>query len=331
MAKRVRLALIGCGNNMRRSHIPRLKAIPGAELVAACDPFRANAEACIAEWGKPLNLYGDYKELLKREPLDGVLISTPHNQHFAQIRDALNAGVHVLVEKPLTISSAHSKALLALAKRKKRILHVSYQRHHMPVYRYVRDLLRSGKFGEVRGVVAFVTQGWGGKGKGNPKKIWRLDPKQSGGGMFMDTGSHLVAATLFLTGAQATEVSALVDFHGRFVDVNTAAAVRCKNGALLSLNTIGNAVRHDERLAIHTTAGSIVIHLHQWSVRSFLVNNEPTEPPKSYKPDTPDAAFVGWIQGKKGYEPPLYALEVARLTEAAYRSAERRRPVKTAR
>ncbi len=328
MAKRVRIGLIGCGGNMRGAHIPRIKDTPGGQLAALCDAFRPNAEQAIEKWGQPLPIYEDYRAMIRKADLDAVLISTPHNQHYAQIKAALDAGLHVLVEKPLTITSAHAKSLLALAKRKKLILHVSYQRHHAPVFRYVRDLLASGKFGEVRAVVAYVTQGWGGIGKGNPKRIWRLDPIQSGGGMFMDTGSHLVASTLFLTGLKAKEVSALVDFHGRLVDINTVAAVRCHNGALISLNTVGNAVRHDERLSIHTSAGTIVIHQHQWALKSVLINEEPLKLPASYKPQTPDSSFIGWIQGKAGYEPPMYALEVSRLTEAAYVSAKQKKPVK---
>ena len=148
----------------------------------------------------------------------------------------------------------------------------------------------------------------------------------------MDTGSHLVASTLWMTGLEPVAVSAYMDNAGKKVDINAVVNVRFKGGALGTLNTFGNAARHDERIAIHGSDGCIVFHLHQWRVAEVLLNDEPLKIPARIKEDSPDAAFFRAIRsGGKGYEPPHFALQVARLSEAAYRSVQEKRPVKVAR
>ena len=154
-------------------------------------------------------------------------------------------------------------------------------------------------------------------------------PELSGGGMFMDTGSHLVSSLLWITGLQPVEVSAFMDNRGKDVDIDAVVNARFANGALGSLNFIGSASRHDERLAIHGANGTLVFHLHQWGIREVLLNGEPLQVPKRVAEDTPDAALLRWIRnGGKGYERPDFAVEVAKFTEAAYKSAERGVPVR---
>ncbi|MEJ2130402.1 MAG: Gfo/Idh/MocA family oxidoreductase [Gammaproteobacteria bacterium] len=324
MAKKtIRLGLIGCGGNMRGAHLPRLQADGGAAVVAVADPVRAQAEGLMERLGEEVPYFDDYRKLLRQEGLDGVVISTPHDQHIAQVRAALNAGLHVLVEKPLTIDSRHSKALIELARRKRRLMVVAYQRHFLPEYVYARELVRQRKLGQIRGVVGYVTQNWGAIGS------WRMDSEQSGGGMFMDTGSHLVASSLWVTGMRPIEVSAYMDNARKPVDINAVVNVRFANGALGTLDTFGNSSRHDERLAIHGSKGVVVIRQHQWRVKSMLVNDEPAKIPARIRPDTPDAAFLRWLRnGGKGYERPDFALQVSRVSEAAYQSLAKRRPVR---
>ncbi len=321
--KRLRVGLIGCGGNMMHAHLPALDADGAVEILGVADPVRSAAESLMDRWGDDLPYYSDWRALLRDEALDAVLISTPHSDHYAQARRALECGLHVLVEKPLVIAPRHAKALLHLAGRRRRLLVVAYQRHWMAPYIYARELVRGGKLGRVRGVVGYVTQRWGRLADG-----WRLDPELSGGGMFMDTGSHLVASTLWVTGLRPRFVSAAMDNVGKRVDVNAVLQVRFQNGALGTLNTFGNAARHDERLAISGSEGSLVIRLHQWRVKSVLLNDEPAVLPRRIRQETPDAALLRWIRnGGQGYEKPAFALQVSRLTEAAYRSAARNAPV----
>ena len=324
--KRLSVALIGAGGNMRNAHVPRIAADGGVAIAAVADPVESHARRLMDRVGRDLPYYGNWRTMLKEIEVDAVLISTPHRDHYVQAKACLDSGRHVLVEKPLVVRPSHAKRLLALAAEQRLALVVAYQRHWMPHFVFARDLVQRGAVGEIRGVVAYVTQNWLGVGG------WRLDPEAAGGGMFMDTGSHLLASTLWVTGLQPNTVSASFDNAGRAVDINGGAIVRFASGALGTLTTTGDASRHDERLAISGSEGSLVLHLHQWRVRSMILNDEPVDLPKRIKPSTPDAAFFRWIRnGLRGYQPPDFALQVARLTEAAYRSAEDNRPVKVRR
>ena len=326
--KKIRLGLIGCGGNMRGAHVPHILADRDVELRCVADPAKAQAEALMERYGGEIPYYSDHRAMLRKEggSLDAIAISSPHSVHYDQARLALQKGLHVLVEKPLTTASRHSKALISLAAKQKRLLVVSYQRNYYAPHVYARELVQKGALGELRGVVSYVTQNWGGI------RGWRLDPELSGGGMFMDTGSHLVASTLWITGLQPVEVSAFVDNAGKKVDINAVVSVRFKGGAVGTLNTLGNASRHDERIAIHGSEGCLVFRLHQWRIQSVLLNDEPVTIPSRVKETSPDEAFYKWIRnGGKGYELPDFALQVARLSEAAYRSVDEKRPVRVAR
>ncbi len=322
--KKIRLGLIGCGGNMRNAHVPRLLEDGRVELVGLVDTAEEPARLLMEKWGREVPLYSDHKAMLKAGSLDGVLISSPHSLHYEQARACLRAGLHVLVEKPLTTTSRHAKSLLQTARKAQRLLVVSYQRNFYPQHTYVRELIHKGALGQIKGVVAYVTQRWGGRG-------WRGEPTLSGGGFFMDTGSHLVASTLWMTGLQPAEVHAFMDRRGQKVDIDAALNLRFANGALGSLHFTGSADRHDERLAIQGDAGCVVFHLHQWGIRDVLLNGEPLVVPKRIGEDSPDAAFLRWMRGGKGYEEADFALQVSRLTEAAYKSLDQKRAVRVAR
>ena len=326
MPKKIRLGLIGCGGNMRGAHVPRIQEDRYVSIGCVADPVEEQANQLMERYGKQVPYYADFEQMIRLEDLDAIFISSPHSMHYEQARLALNRELHVLVEKPLTISSRHTKALIALAEKKSRFLQVSYQRNYYAEHTYARELIRKGVIGELRGLVSYVTQNWGGI------RGWRLDPELAGGGMFMDTGSHLVASTLWMTGLEPMEVSAFMDNADKKVDINAVVNIKFKGGAVGTLNTFGNALVHDERIAIHGSKGCIVFHLHQWRVRDVLVNNEPMQIPARIRETSPDKAFFKWIRsGGKGYETPDFALQVARVSEAAYKSVEVRKPVKVAR
>lgn len=321
--KKIRLGLIGCGSIARGAHLPRIQADGHVVVVAASDPAEHQVAAFMERWGREVAYYADDREMLRREALDAILISSPHSLHYEHAHRALQDGLHVLVEKPMTPSSRRNGALLALARKKKRVLMVSYQRHFLASYLYVRELIQKGLLGDLRSVVAYITQDWQRVGG------WRLDPRHSGGGMFMDTGSHLVAAVLWMTQLIPVEVSAFVDQLKEGIDINTVLSVRFEGGSLGTLSTLGNAALHDEHVAIHGSRGGILFRQHQWEQRSVLLDDKPLDLPARIKETTPDAAFFRFIRnGGKGYTPPDFTVWVAALSEAAYRSASSKQSVK---
>lgn len=311
---------------MRGAHVPRIQEDRDVSILCVADPAEDQARQLMEKYGREVSYYADYRKMLKDEELDAIFISSPHSLHYDQARLALNHGLHVLVEKPLTISSRHTKGLIALSGKKGKFLQVSYQRNYYAEHTFARELIQKGKIGELRGVVSYVTQNWGGI------QGWRLDPEFSGGGMFMDTGSHLVASTLWMTGLEPVQVSAFMDNSDKKVDINAVVNIRFKGGAVGTLNTFGNALVHDERIAIHGSKGCIVFHLHQWKIRDVLLNGEPIRIPSRIRQTSPDEAFFKWIRnGGKGYEAPDFALQVARVSEAAYKSVQAGKSVRVAR
>ena len=321
--KRLSVVLLGAGGNMRNAHLPRILADGAVEIAAVADPIEAPARQLMEKAGRDVPYFANWRTMLEKTDADGALVSTPHRDHYAQAKACLDRGLHTLVEKPLVIRPGHAKRLLSLASEKERALVVAYQRHWMPHFVYARELVRQGAIGEIRGVVTYVTQHWIGAGG------WRLDPELAGGGMFMDTGSHLVASLLWVTGLRPQRVAAMFDNAGRNVDVNGGLVAHFAGDAVGTITTTGDASRHDERLAIAGSEGSLVLRLHQWQVQAMLLNDEPVEPPKRIALDTPDAALFRWMRnGLKRYETQDFALQVARLTDAAYRSAAEGKTVK---
>jgi predicted dehydrogenase len=325
--KKLRVAIIGCGGNMRNAHVPRLQKDGAVEIAAVADPVQSNADLLAEKWGAPLAHYQDYRLMLRQNQVDAVFISSPHSMHYEQTRYALQRGCHVLVEKPLTTSARHSRALMRLAAKEGLFLQVAYQRSYYAPHIYARQLVQQGRLGKIQGIAAYVTQHWG----GNPK-AWRRDPQLSGGGFFMDTGSHLVAAALRISGLEPAEVSAYLDNKDQRVDMNLVLSVRFREGALGNLSFFGGSAHHDESLAFHGDKGCLVFRLHKWQVRDVLLDGEPVQIPKRIKESDPDTALLGWIRnGGRGYEPPEYALQVASLSEAVYRSVQAKKPVKVSR
>src|SRR5213083_331863 len=125
MTDKARVAVIGTGWWSTYTHIPALQADPRAELVAVCDSnpdkLRAAAQAYRIE-----RLYSDVGAMLDQQALDGVVIATPHATHAAVAEACLARGLHVLVEKPMTLHASEAQALVALAQAQKRELILGY-------------------------------------------------------------------------------------------------------------------------------------------------------------------------------------------------------------
>ena len=321
--QKVRIGLIGCGGFMQYFHLPKVLGDPRVVLTAVADSDPGQTATLLAKAGLTLPAYTDYREMIRREQLDAVFICTPHSMHYGQVRTALLAGLHVLVQKPFTIRSDHARNLIALAEKNSRCIMVAYQRFYHAQAVYARELVAKGHIGEIRGVSCYITQNWAGV------KGWRADPALSGGGFMMDTGSHLISSMLAITGLRPVEVSAFTDNHGKRVDITSVVNVRFDNGARGTLDFFGNTKVHDECLAIQGSTGCIVLRGHEWEPKPLLVNDAAVTVPARVKTVSPDATFIGWIcNGGKGYTPPLIAVDTIKLTEAAYRSARDKKPIR---
>src|SRR5437879_2313589 len=124
---KIRVGLIGCGGNMR-GHIRRLTAIPEAEIVAIVEPAPANVQTAREQYSQlaAVPMFDTHAAMLAAVRPDAVEISTPHTLHAQQILDSLDAGCHVLCEKPMTCTTAEAKAVVERAEQTSKTVMVSY-------------------------------------------------------------------------------------------------------------------------------------------------------------------------------------------------------------
>jgi len=236
MSEPIRIGMIGCGGN-GRGHLRAFTGHPETEVVGMVDPAEAMLDR--ARQDNPaladVPAFADHRAMLKAVRPDAVAISTPHTQHTRQILDALAAGCHVLAEKPLTCSVAETKKVIAAAKARRRTVMVAFQRRWMAMRRFMRSFIRDKAFGRPLFVQAFNSQGWLWFTKGT----WRQDPALAGGGQLNDTGAHLVDMIFWTMPARPVEVSAMIDFRGTGVDIDSAVTFRFADGALGNLSVAG--------------------------------------------------------------------------------------------
>ena len=190
----LRVGIIGSGGIAQGAHIPAYQKVESVEVVAACDINEATARKAAQEFRIP-RVYTDYRKMLREEKLDVVSVCTPNAFHKAPAVAALQAGAHVHCEKPLAMNPAEGRAMIAAAKRARRLLNVGLQCRYSAEAQALKDFIRKGELGKVyfarvqalrrRGV-----PGWG--------VFIRKD--MSGGGPLIDIGVHMLDFALWLMG-----------------------------------------------------------------------------------------------------------------------------------
>ncbi len=194
MAKRLRIGIIGCGGIANGKHMPSLKAINRVDMVAFCDIIREKAEKAAAEYGTPdAKVYTDYKELLNDKTIDVVHVCTPNRSHADISIDALNAGKHVMCEKPMAKTAADARRMVEAAKKSGKKLTIGYQHRHKPESTYLKSVIERGDLGDIYYAKAFAI-----RRRGTPNWGVFLNEYEQGGGPLIDIGTHSLDLTLYL-------------------------------------------------------------------------------------------------------------------------------------
>ena len=234
----IKIGFIGCGSISYR-HLNALKNISDVKIVSAIEPNFENFKKFEETYGEKLNLYKDEEEMIKKEKLDGVVICSPHTFHFEQIKIALENGIDVLVEKPAVCSYQEAVEIRKLIEKTGKVVVVAYQRHYMPVINSAKKIIKE-RFGKIVFLSGFLSQHWLHLFKsGKDKRSWRLNPKFSGKGQLIDSGSHFIAEIFFLTGLTPDKVVSFIDFMGEKVDINSSFIVKFKEGAIGNFGVLG--------------------------------------------------------------------------------------------
>ena len=193
--KKLKIGIIGCGGIATGKHLPSLaKLSDKIEMVAFCDIIEEKAVDCAKRFGTPdAKVYTDYKELLKDESISVVHVLTPNRSHSFITVDALEAGKHVMCEKPMAINSAEAKKMLDAAERTGKKLTIGYQNRQRPDSLYMKTEADNGTFGDI-----YYARATALRRRGVPTWGVFIKEYEQGGGPLIDIGTHALDLTLWM-------------------------------------------------------------------------------------------------------------------------------------
>jgi predicted dehydrogenase len=341
MTSKVRIGVIGAGWWATDYHIPGLQAEPEAELVAVCDPHAGR----LAEAAQAYHLnktYTDYREMLDQEQLDGAVVVTPHATHYTIASDCLERGLHLLIEKPMTLAARDARDLVERAAAQQREIMIGYTTHYNAQTLQAREAITGGKIGQIQYVNSSfssdVFKFLSGKvAPDNAPARFRVHgpsenynrPDMLGGGEGHLQMTHSIGHMFFVTGLRAQRVTALMNNQGLATDLVDAYSVAFEGGALGIVGGTGNSGgNHRMALAVYATEGC---YLTDSLAGANLLRDKSGHPlPIPSEIDAPDPYrynvtrnFVQVIQGKAAnLAPGVIGWRAVELLDAAYRSAQ---------
>ena len=340
MTKKVRIGFIGAGWWATTNHIPLLAKRDDVDLVGVCRLGKAMLQTIKETFGFGFATE-DYRELLQ-QGLDGVVVTSPHHVHYEHARAALEAGCHVMVEKPMTLTAKEAWHLVELADAHKVELLVPYGWHYKPFIQHAKQLMNQGVVGKVEYVLCHMaspTLSLIG-GKGAPPSQWtptiaEPDPNTwqnpaQGGGYAHGQVTHSSALLFWLTGLRAQEVTCRMTAPNAKVDLYNAATVTFTNGALGTISgasTLPDGAKYQVDIRIFGDEGVLLLDVERERVelRRHDGQNEALTIPHNagdYECDIPPNRFIELIQGHGANDSPgEVAARSVELIDAMFRSA----------
>ncbi|HTP24872.1 MAG TPA: Gfo/Idh/MocA family oxidoreductase, partial [Anaeromyxobacteraceae bacterium] len=202
--KRIAVGIVGAGF-IGPAHVEALRRLPGVEVLALAGANAAAARAKAEQLGIGLG-FGDYRELLAREEIEVVHVCTPNHLHYRMTRDALEAGKHVVCEKPLAVEAREARELVELAVARRRVNAVHFNVRYYPLMRQLKRMVEKGEMGRIFSIHGSYLQDWLFY---ETDYNWRLEPEMSGPSRAVaDIGSHWMDLVEHVSGLRAVEVFA---------------------------------------------------------------------------------------------------------------------------
>lgn len=247
---KLRWGVLGAANIARKAVIPAIQASSNGKVVAIASREQARAQEAASAAGIA-DVYADYAALLRSSAVDAVYIPLPNSEHYEWTITAIEAGKHVLCEKPLALTAQQASEMAAAAERAGVVLAEAFMYRHHPLVHKVLDLLHAGAIGElklVRSTFSF--------GLVDDNNI-RMS-KELGGGALMDVGCYGVNLARLVTGAEPIGLAAVAEYASSGVDESFAGVLRFPNGVLAQLDVSLRAAGGPSYELIGTT-GKIVV------------------------------------------------------------------------
>ena len=234
----VKYGVIGCGAIAQRRHIPECIANPDSVLIGIAEFNQARCTELGEKYG--VKSFCDHKDLLKMGEIDAVVVSGPNALHASQTIDALNAGKHVLCEKPMAVSRDEARAMIDAAKKNNKYLMIGLNQRLMPPHVRAKEILKTGRLGKV---LSFRTafkhpgpEGW----SVDAAKSWFFRKDQAFMGVTGDLGIHKADLMRWLLDEEFTEVGGMIttldkrDAEGNLIALD--------DNAMLTLKTDGGVI-----------------------------------------------------------------------------------------
>jgi predicted dehydrogenase len=279
LGRKLRMGIVGGGQGsfIGRVHVTAAVLDNRAALVAGAlssDPARAKASAADYDID-PARAYGSFQEMFAAERalpsdrrIDFVSIATPNHMHFPVAKAAVEAGFHVVCDKPLTLTLAEAEELAKLVAKSPVVFAVTHNYTGYPLVRQARQMILAGELGEIQAVRAEYIQGWLRtrlESEGQKQAAWRTDPTKSGAaGCFGDIGTHAYNLGRYMTGLLPESISAHLETFvpDRPLDDYGHAVIRFRNGGLgtVTASQISHGRENDLRIQIDGTLGSLEWH-----------------------------------------------------------------------
>ncbi len=327
MKPAIRIGVVGVGAIAQIAHIPVLSKMRGAQLVALCDNDRPKARSLADRFGVP-DVFTDIEDLLEFDELDAVIISTPSHLHEPHVLSALQAGVHVLCERPLALTSRGVERLLGAAQRAERKVAAALNHRFRSDVQALDRFLRGGELGRLTGVRA---------GHYQVKKSlegWRHRRAEAGGGAFFEYGLPLLDLALWLADfPEPVRVSAQMERArgASAVEDSMFVYLECAQGMSLAFDVTWSYIGDEDRWWFEVLASRGNARLAPLRVVKEI-NGKPMDVSpggaaaresafiQSYRAEL--AHFVAVLREEAVYEVPTEQVTVHRVAEAIYKSAD---------
>ena len=268
---------VGPGSFIGEVHRKAARMDGGVRIVAGAfsrfpDKCRRTAQQLMISPARAYKSFQDMAEQESRMPvgerIDFVSIVTPNNSHFPIAKAFLEAGFHVICDKPMTFNVQEACELRAMVKATGKVFGLTHNYTGYPMVKLARDMVRGGDLGEVRKIVVQYPQGWLAtplENTGHVQAGWRTDPAQSGAaGSLGDIGTHAENLSEYITGLKITHVCADLNtfVKGRRLDDDCNCLLRFENGArgLLHVSQISVGEENDLAIWVYGTAKSVEWH-----------------------------------------------------------------------
>ena len=251
----VKFGLIGCGDIAHKRVAPALRDSEICELIAVARGRSDLAESFANEFGAR-RWYADWRELLRDDDIAAVYVATPVHLHAEQTIAAIEAGKHVLCEKPMALTVADCNRMIATRDRHKRKLGIAYYRHFYPVVKRIRQIIDDSEIGTP--VIAQMNAFEWFDPPADHRRSWLLKKQLSGGGPMFDFGCHRIEVLLDLLGSvEEVKAKATNKFFHREVEDVATVVMKFERGTIATLTVAHSAHQPQDTLDIFGSEGSI--------------------------------------------------------------------------